>query len=56
MGGKAWFGLETKSFEIFVEKFNGQVEGRVLERGRDFSCWIRRGSLLTVRSYGSLLQ
>ena len=25
MGGKVWFGVESKSFQIFVEEFRGEV-------------------------------
>ena len=32
MGGKVWFGVESKSFQIFVEEFRGRLGRRVGER------------------------
>lgn len=42
-GGRCRFGVDLKSFMIFVEKVKGKVVGKVWERGRCFSSWIRFG-------------
>ena len=42
-GGKVWFGVESKSFEISIKEIRGKVEGRVSKRGRGFSSWIKFG-------------
>lgn len=36
MGGKDWFKVDPKSFEISIEVEKGMVEGKVLERDRGF--------------------
>ena len=41
--GRAWFGIESKSFEILVELSKGKLFGVITERGRNFSSWIRFG-------------
>ena len=41
VGGRAWFGIESKSFEISVELSKGKLSGVIIERGRNFSTWIR---------------
>ena len=43
VGGRAWYGIESKSFEISVELFKGRWTGVIIERGRNFSSWIRFG-------------
>ncbi|KAL6322405.1 hypothetical protein AAG906_007959 [Vitis piasezkii] len=43
VGGRAWFGIESKSFEISVELSKGKWTGVITERGRNFSSWIRFG-------------
>ncbi|RVW97119.1 hypothetical protein CK203_030038 [Vitis vinifera] len=42
VGGRCWFAMELKSFEISVEDVGGKLCGIILERWRDFSLWIRR--------------
>ena len=42
-GGKCWFGVEFKTFEIGIEEFKGKVRGKICERGPKFSSWIRFG-------------
>ena len=42
-GGKCWFGVELKTFEIGIEEFKGKVRGKICERGPKFSSWIRFG-------------
>ena len=42
-GGKSWFGVELKSFEIGIEEFKGKMRGKICERGPKFSSWIRFG-------------
>ena len=42
-GGRCWFGVESKSFELLLESVNGKVAGKIAERGRGCSLWIRFG-------------
>ena len=42
-GGRAWFGVDSKSFGISVGFFKGKVSGAITERGWRFSTWIRFG-------------
>ena len=34
-----------KTFEILIEEVKGKLLGKILERGRGFSSWIRFGEL-----------
>ena len=43
VGGRAWFGIESKSFKISVELSKGKLFGVITKRGRKFSTWIRFG-------------
>ena len=36
MGGKAWFGIESKSFEVLTESARGKFSGVITERGSNF--------------------
>ena len=40
-GGKCWFAVESKTFQISIEVVRGKPRGIVLERSRGFSSWIR---------------
>ena len=40
-GGKCWFALESKTFEISIEVVQGKRRETILERSKDFSSWIR---------------
>ena len=42
-GGRCWFAMESKSFEISVEEVGGKLRGIILEKSRGFSSWIRFG-------------
>ncbi|RVX20006.1 hypothetical protein CK203_004812 [Vitis vinifera] len=42
-GGKCWFGIDLKTFEIIIEDHKGKVHGKICERGPKFSSWIRFG-------------
>ncbi|RVW47728.1 Transposon TX1 uncharacterized 149 kDa protein [Vitis vinifera] len=42
-GGKCWFGIDLKTFEISIEDHKGKVRGKICERGPKFSSWIRFG-------------
>ena len=42
-GGKGWFAVEKKSFEIYVEDLGERLRGVIVERSRSFSSWIRFG-------------
>ena len=39
-GGKCWFGVDLKTFEISVDEAKGKVLGTVCERSPNFSSWI----------------
>ena len=51
-GGKCWFAVESKTFEISIEGVQGRPRGIILERSRGFSSWIRFGE----RSLSYLLE
>ena len=40
-GGKCWFGVDSKTFEISVNKAKGKVFGTVCERGLNIYSWVR---------------
>lgn len=40
MGGKSWFTVVLKSFQIIVEEVNGGLRGSILERSCGSSRWI----------------
>ena len=42
-GGRCWFGVELKMFEISIEDHKGKVCGKICERGPKFSSWVRFG-------------
>ena len=42
-GGRCWFAMESKSFEISVKEIGGKLRGIILEKSRGFSSWIRFG-------------
>ncbi|KAL6325974.1 hypothetical protein AAG906_038466 [Vitis piasezkii] len=42
-GGRCWFGVELKMFEISIEEHKGKVSGKIFERGPKFSSRIRFG-------------
>ena len=43
LGGICWFGVESKTFEISLELGKGKMVGKIVEKGRRFSAWIRFG-------------
>lgn len=43
LGGKCWFGVEWKIFEISMESIKGKQVEKIVERGWGFSSWIRFG-------------
>ncbi|KAL6322769.1 hypothetical protein AAG906_018650 [Vitis piasezkii] len=48
-GGRCWFGVELKTFEISIEEHKEKVHGKICERGPKFSSWIRfRGKCLSL--------
>ena len=51
-GGKCWFAVESKTFEISIEVVRRKPRGIILERSKDFSSWIRLGE----KSLSYLLQ
>ena len=42
-GGRCWFGVELKTFEISIEEHKGKVSGKISERGPKFSSWVKFG-------------
>ncbi|KAL6316355.1 hypothetical protein AAG906_017992 [Vitis piasezkii] len=42
-GGRCWFGVELKTFEISIEEHKGKVHGKICERGPKFCSSIRFG-------------
>ncbi|RVX19238.1 hypothetical protein CK203_008598 [Vitis vinifera] len=42
-GGKCWFAVESKAFEISIEVVRGKLRGTILERSKGFSSCIRFG-------------
>ena len=40
-GAKSWFPVESKSFKISLEEVGGKLSGRIVERSKGFSSWIR---------------
>ena len=42
-GGKCWFAVESKTFEISIEVVRRKPRGIILERSKDLSSWIRFG-------------
>ncbi|RVW80659.1 hypothetical protein CK203_044359 [Vitis vinifera] len=51
-GGKSWFAVESKTFEITIEETRGKLRGVILERSKGFSSWIKFGA----KSLSSLLE
>ncbi|RVX19200.1 hypothetical protein CK203_008571 [Vitis vinifera] len=43
-GGRCWFAVDSKSFEISVEVFGERCKGIIVERSRGFTSWVRFGS------------
>ena len=44
-GGRSWFGVESKSFELQVEVVEGKLKGRIWEICRGTTSWIRFGEV-----------
>ena len=42
-GGRSWFAVESKSFEISLQEVGGKLSGRIVERSKGFSSLIRFG-------------
>ncbi|RVW37083.1 hypothetical protein CK203_084577 [Vitis vinifera] len=42
-GGKCWFAIESKTFDVSLEEVRGKLRGTIVERSRGFSSWIRFG-------------
>ncbi|RVW26082.1 hypothetical protein CK203_112550 [Vitis vinifera] len=51
-GGKCWFAVESKTFEISIEETRGKLRGIILERSKGLSSWIKFGE----KSLSSLLE
>ena len=44
-GGRCWFGVDSKSFEISVDVSGERLKGIIVEKSRGFTSWIRFGNL-----------
>ncbi|RVX10509.1 hypothetical protein CK203_017074 [Vitis vinifera] len=44
-GGRCWFAVDSKSFEISVEVYGERCKGIIVERSRGFTSWVMFGSL-----------
>ena len=42
-GGKSWFAIESKTFEVSLEEIREKLRGIIVEMSRGFSSWIRFG-------------
>ena len=51
-GGKSWFAVESKTFEISIEETRDKLRGVIMERSKGFSSWIKFGE----KSLSSLLE
>ena len=43
-GGRCWFGVDSKSFEISVDVSGERLKGIIVEKSRGFTSWIRFGN------------
>ena len=48
-GGRSWFAVESKSFELQVEVVGGKLNGFIWERCRGTTSWIRFGEVSLSR-------
>ena len=48
-GGRSWFVVESKSFELQVEEVGGKLRGCIWERCRGITSWIRFGEVSLSR-------
>lgn len=37
-GGRCWFAVDSKSFDLSIEEVDGRLKGTIMERGRVFFC------------------
>ena len=44
-GGRCWFAVDSKSFEISVEVYGERRKGIIVERSKGFTSWVRFGNL-----------
>ena len=42
-GGRRWFVVESKSFELLIDDVEGKLRGCIWERCRGLTSWIRFG-------------
>ena len=43
-GGRCWFAVDSKSFEISVDVSGERLKGIIVEKSRGFTSWIRFGN------------
>ena len=49
MGGRSWFAVESKSFEILIDEVGGKLRGCIWERCKGITSWIRFGDVSLSR-------
>ena len=42
-GGRRWFAVESKSFELLIDEVGGKLRGCIWERCKGITSWIRFG-------------
>ena len=47
-GGRVWFAVESKSFEILIDEVGGKLRGCIWERSKGITSWIRFGDVSLV--------
>ncbi|RVW40768.1 hypothetical protein CK203_080691 [Vitis vinifera] len=48
-GGRSWFAVESKSFEILIDEVGGKLRGCIWERCKGITSWIRFGDVSLSR-------
>ena len=48
-GGRVWFAVESKSFEILIDEVGGKLRGCIWERSKGITSWIRFGDVSLCR-------
>ena len=48
-GGRRWFAVESKSFEILIDEAGGKLRGCIWERSKGITSWIRFGDFSLCR-------
>ena len=48
-GGRVWFAMESKSFEILIDELGDKLRGCIWERSKGITSWIRFGDVSLCR-------